>query len=52
MINAMTVIYLAIAAMVFVSVFYNMVFREEKLVDQITAAMILVPLALRILLIK
>ena len=52
MITAMTVIYLVVCAIVFLSVLYNMLFREEKLVDQITCAMILVPLALRILLIK
>lgn len=47
-----TYIYLAIAVIVFVSTAYNMIFKEEKLVDQINAAMILVPLILRILLIK
>lgn len=52
MITFMTVIYLVIAAIIFLSVLYNMIFREEKVVDQINAAMILIPLALRILLIK
>lgn len=52
MLTFMTIVYIAIAAMVFLSVLYNMIFKEEKLVDQINAAMILIPLALRILLIK
>lgn len=47
-----TVIYVLIAAIVFVSTLYNMIFKEEKLADQINAAMILVPLLLRILMIK
>lgn len=47
-----TFIYLAIALLVFASTLYNMIFKEEKLADQINAAMILIPLALRILLIK
>ena len=47
-----TIIYLAIAVMVFASVLYNLICKEEKVVDKIACAMILVPLALRLLLIK
>lgn len=47
-----TYIYIGIAALLFVSVLYNLIFKEEKLADQINAAMILIPLALRILMIK
>lgn len=47
-----TYIYIAIAAILFVSTLYNMIFKEKKLADQINAAMILIPLALRILMIK
>lgn len=47
-----TIIYLGIALLVFVSTLYNMIFKEERLVDQINAAMILIPLLLRIFLIK
>lgn len=47
-----TIIYLAIALLVFVSTLYNLIFKEEKLADQINAAMVLIPLLLRILLIK
>ncbi len=50
--SIITIIYLAIAALVFVCTAYNMIFKEEKLADQINAAMILIPLFLRILLIK
>ena len=47
-----TIIYLGIALLVFVSTLYNMIFKEERIVDQINAAMILLPLLLRIFLIK
>ncbi|WP_194608133.1 hypothetical protein [Clostridium vitabionis] len=47
-----TVIYILIAAIIFASTLYNMIFKEEKLADQINAAMILIPLLLRILMIK
>ena len=47
-----TFIYLGIALIVFVSTLYNLIFKEERLVDQINAGMILIPLLLRILLIK
>lgn len=47
-----TIIYLAIALLVFLSTLYNLIFKEEKLADQINAAMVLIPLLLRILLIK
>lgn len=47
-----TIIYLMIAAIVFLSVLYNLVFKEEKVVNKIACAMILVPLALRLLMIK
>lgn len=50
--SIITIIYLMIAALVFVSTAYNMVFKEEKVTNQINAAMILVPLLLRILMIK
>ena len=50
--SVITIIYLAIAALVFVSTLYNMIFKEEKIADQINAAMILIPLVLRIFLIK
>lgn len=48
----MTYIYLGIALIIFLSTLYNMIFKEKKLADQINAAMILIPLLLRILLIK
>jgi uncharacterized membrane protein YuzA (DUF378 family) len=47
-----TYIYIGIAAILFASTLYNMIFKEKKLADQINAAMILIPLALRILMIK
>ena len=47
-----TYINLGIALIVFVSTLYNLIFKEEKLADQINAGMILIPLLLRILLIK
>lgn len=47
-----TIIYIGIAVILFICTLYNMIFKEEKLVDQINAAMILIPLALRILMIK
>lgn len=47
-----TIIYLVIAAIVFLSVLYNLLAKEERIVDKIACAMILVPLALRLLLIK
>ncbi len=50
--SIITIIYLIIAGIVFVSTAYNMIFKEEKIADQINAAMILIPLFLRILLIK
>ena len=37
--SIITIIYLAIALLVFVSTLYNMIFKEERLVDQINAAM-------------
>ncbi len=52
MITLTTVIYLVIAAIVFCSVLYNLVCKEERVLDKIACAMILVPLALRLLLIK
>ena len=52
MITLTSVIYLVIAAIVFCSVLYNFLAKEEKVVDKIACAMILVPLALRLLLIK
>ena len=36
--SIITIIYLAIALLVFVSTLYNMIFKEERLVDQINAA--------------
>lgn len=50
--SIITIIYLGIAALVFICTGYNMIFKEEKVADQINAAMIMVPLLLRILLIK
>lgn len=50
--NMITIIYLGIALILFISTLYNMIAKEEKLADQINAAMILIPLLLRILLIK
>ncbi len=47
-----TYIYIGIALIVFASTLYNLIFKEEKLADQVNAAMILIPLALRILMIK
>ncbi|MCD8009615.1 MAG: hypothetical protein LUF34_02225 [Lachnospiraceae bacterium] len=47
-----TYIYIGIAVIVFVSTLYNLIFQEDKLVDRVNAAMILIPLALRILMIK
>ncbi|MBQ5953097.1 MAG: hypothetical protein IJL47_03510 [Lachnospiraceae bacterium] len=47
-----TIIYLVIAAIVFLSVLYNLLTKEERVVDKIACAMILVPLALRLLMIK
>ena len=47
-----TIVYLVIAAIVFLSVLYNLLKKEERIVDKIACAMILVPLALRLLLIK
>lgn len=47
-----TIVYLVIAAIVFLSVLYNLVAKEERVVDKIACAMILVPLALRLLMIK
>lgn len=52
MITFTTIIYLAIAVMVFASVLYNMIFKETKVVDKISCAMILVCLILRIFMIK
>ena len=34
-----TIVYLLIAALVFVSTLYNMIFKEERIVDQINAAL-------------
>ncbi len=50
--SIITIIYLLIALLVFVSTLYNLVFKEERVVDQINAAMVLVALLLRILMIK
>ena len=50
--SIITIIYLAIALLVFVSTLYNMIFKEERLVKKNKAAMILIPLLLRIFLIK
>lgn len=47
-----TAIYVGICILVFISTLYNMVFKEEKIADQVNAAMILIPLLLRILMIK
>ena len=47
-----TIVYLLIAALVFVSTLYNMIFKEERIVDQINAAMVLVPLLLYIFLLR
>jgi len=47
----MTIVYLVILAFVLGLVVWNM-WREEKLVNQITAMMVIVPLVLRLLLIK
>lgn len=52
MLSFTTIIYLVIAAIVFLSVLYNLVCKEERVLDKIACAMILVPLALRLLLIK
>ena len=46
--SIITIIYLAIALLVFVSTLYNMIIKEERLVDQINAAMILIPLLLQL----
>ena len=50
--SIITIIYLAIALLVFVSTLYNMIFKEERLVVQMVDSMILIPLLLRIFLIK
>ena len=50
--SIITIIYLLIALLVFVSTLYNLVFKEERVVAQINAAMVLVALLLRILMIK
>ena len=47
----MTIVYLVILALVLGLVIWNL-FTEEKLVNQITAMMVIVPLVLRLLLIK
>ncbi|MCD8052777.1 MAG: hypothetical protein LUE23_11660 [Lachnospiraceae bacterium] len=47
-----TYIYIGIALIVFISTLYNLIFQEDKLADRVNAAMILIPLALRILMIK
>ncbi len=47
-----TIIYICIAVMLFLSVLYNLIFQETRLTDKINAAMILIPLILRILMIK
>ena len=38
--SIITIIYLAIALLVFVSTLYNMIFKEERLVDQINACLL------------
>ena len=48
----MTIVYVCIAVILFVSVLYNLIVKEEKITDKINAAMILIPLILRILMIK
>ena len=48
----MTYIYLGIALIVFLSTLDNMIVKATKPADQLNAAMILIPLLLRILLIK
>ena len=50
--SLITIVYLVIAAIVFLSVLYNLLTKEEKVVDKVACAMILVPLALRLLMIK
>lgn len=47
-----TYLYIGIAIILFVSVLYNLIVQEEKIPDKVNAAMILIPLALRILMIK
>ncbi len=47
----MTIVYLVILACVLALVVWNMI-TEEKLVNQLTAMMVIVPLILRLLLIK
>ena len=50
--SIITIIYLGIAALVFLFTVYNNITKEEKIADQVNAAMVLIPLFLRILLIK
>lgn len=47
----MTIIYQIITASVIVMVGWNL-FREKRLVEQMTAALVLIPLILRVLMIK
>lgn len=47
-----TAIYIGICILVLVCTVYNMIFKEEKIADQVNAAMIIIPLVLRILMIK
>ncbi|MDD2429300.1 MAG: hypothetical protein PHQ85_06920 [Eubacteriales bacterium] len=47
----MTIVYLVILALVLGLVIWNL-FTEEKFVNQVTAFMVIVPLILRLLLIK
>ncbi len=47
----MTIVYLVILALVLGLVVWNMI-TEEKLVNQVTAFMVIIPLVLRLLLIK
>lgn len=47
----MTIVYLVILAAVLALVIWNL-FTEEKLVNQLTAVMVIIPLVLRLLMIK
>lgn len=47
----MTVVYLAILAFVLFLVIWNL-WTEKKLVNQLTAVMVIIPLVLRLLMIK
>lgn len=49
--NTMTIVYLVILAAVLALVIWNL-FTEEKLQNQLTAMMVIIPLVLRLLMIK